>query len=339
MTKHVTKVAGWSASLLALAATASADIKLNDNFSVGGYMVGAYEYQQFDPGGSTDSLFNGSKDTPSADAIKTVFSANFKPVTGVVSLFYIPNIPSSVMRNELTVLDAYVAYDAGGGVTITAGKFLSYMGYEAFDPVNMAQITYSPVTVGTLGSIPAYHSGVKFDYADKEFGAGFAFVDSVFSPNGIDKGDGELKHNAGFEGYVKYTGVPDLVLWAGIAHDTKGNFQSHSVTVYDVWAEYKLTKMLTVAGEFAIKDGGEFSKGTTWLAFVNYAFTDKYSVVGRIGGEDLSGKTAGLNFIQYTVGPSAKITDNLTVRAEYSYYDYDAGFHKSLFGVQGVFKF
>jgi len=339
MTKHVTKVVGWSASLLALAATASADIKLNDNFSVGGYMAGSYEYFSPDPGASSDSLFNGAKDTPSADAIKSIFTANFKPVTGVVSLFYIPNIPSGVMRNELTVLDAYVAYDAGGGVTITGGKFLSYLGYEAFDPVNMSQITYSPVTVGTLGSIPAYHTGVKADYADKVFGAGFAVLDSVFSPNGIDKGDGELKHNAGFEGYVKYTGVTDLTLWAGFAHDTKGNFQSHSVSIYDVWAEYKVMKELTIAGEFAIKDGGEFAKGTTWLAYANYAFTDKYSVVGRIGGEDLSGSTAGANFVQYTVGPSVKLSDNLTVRAEYSYYDYDGGFNKSLFGVQAIFKF
>jgi opacity protein-like surface antigen len=39
------------------------------------------------------------------------------------------------------------------------------------------------------------------------------------------------------------------------------------------------------------------------------------------------------------VGPSMKVSDNLTVRAEYSYYDYDNGFSKSLFGVQGIFKF
>lgn len=339
MTKHVTKVVGWSASLLALAATASADIKLNENFSVGGYMAGSYEYFSPDPGASYDSLFNGSKDTPSADAIKTIFTANFKPVTGVVSLFYIPQIPSGVMRNELTVLDAYVTYDAGGGVSITGGKFLSYLGYEAFDPVNMSQITYSPVTVGTLGSIPAYHTGVKFDYTESTFGAGFAVLDSVFSPNGIDKGDGELKHNAGFEGYIKYTGVPDLVLWAGFAHDTKGNFQANKVTILDFWAEYKLTKQLTIAGEYANKDGGDFAKGSTWLAYLNYAFTDKYSCVFRVGGEDLSGKTAGSDFLQYTVGPSAKVTDNLTVRAEYSYYDYDGGFSKSLFGVQAIFKF
>src|SRR6185369_9628725 len=130
--------------------TASADVKVNEMLTVSGYAVGSYEYFSPDPGADTDSLFNGSKDTPSADALKTIFTMEFKPVTGVISLFYIPSIPTGVMKNELTVLDAYVTYDAGGGTTITAGKFLSYMGYEAFDPVNMNQITYSPVTVGTL---------------------------------------------------------------------------------------------------------------------------------------------------------------------------------------------
>lgn len=339
MTKHVTQVAKWTAALLALAATASADIKINDNFSVGGYMAGSYEYFKPDPGASTDSLFNGSKDTPSADAIKTIFTANFKPVTGVVSLFYIPQIPTGVMKNELTILDAYVTYDAGGGVTITGGKFLSYLGYEAFDPVNMSQITYSPVTVGTLSAIPAYHTGVKFDYTESAFGAGFAVLDSVYSPLGIDKGDGELKHNAGFEAYLKYTAVPNLTLWGGIAYDTQGNFQVHNVTTLDFWAEYKVSTAATIAGEFCSKDGGDFSKGTTWLAYLNYAFTPKYSCVVRVGEENLSGKTAGSDFIQYTVGPSAKLTENLTVRAEYSYYDYDNGFSKSLFGVQAIFKF
>src|SRR3954471_8478109 len=100
MTKHVTKVVGWSASLLALAATASADIKLNENFSVGGYAAASYEYFKPDPGSSSDSLFNGGADTPSADALKTIFTANFKPVTGVISLFYIPNIPTGATRDE-----------------------------------------------------------------------------------------------------------------------------------------------------------------------------------------------------------------------------------------------
>ncbi len=330
----------FAASLtLAASLPALADIKVNDNLMINGYAAGAYEYQKFKGFTATDSVFDGTKDTPSADAVLTAFNFTFKPVTSTVSLYYVPNLKT----NELSLLDVYLTYDLGGGSSITAGKFLSYMGYEAFHTGSMNQITYSPVTVGTLGAIAAYHSGVRFDYGDKEVSYGFAVVDSEFSPNGFAKGDGEFIHNAGFEAFAKYTGVKDLTLWGGIGYDTKGGFQAHNVTVLDFWAEYALSKEVTVAGEFLHKDGGDFSKGNTWLAYLNYAIDAKFSTVFRIGGESLSGKTkrVGRNVTQYTISPGVKLNDHLTVRAEASFYDYQGAgaADKTLFGLQAVFKF
>src|SRR5947209_9090877 len=71
------------AATLALAASlpAFADIKVNDHLTISGYAVGSYEYIKPDPGTATDSVFNGAKDTPSADALKTIFTMEFKPVT------------------------------------------------------------------------------------------------------------------------------------------------------------------------------------------------------------------------------------------------------------------
>lgn len=334
-----------AAVALVSTATAFADIKLNDNLTLGGYAAGSYVYIDPNPGASSDSLFNGAKGTPSADALKTIFTANFKPVTGVISLYYIPNIPPAVMKNELTVLDAFVSYDAGGGFTVTGGKFLSYLGYEAFDTPNMSQITYGAVTVGTLAGIPAYHSGVKVDFANDAVGCGLAVLDSVYSPNGIDKGDGELKDNIGFEGYVTSKGLGALTLWAGFAYDTKGGFQADKVLTLDFWAQYQLSPTTTIAGEYLHKNGGSAAKGSTWLAYLNQGLSDKVSVVLRVSGERLDSSTKTLtgaqDFTQYTIGPSLKVTDNLVVRAEYSYYGYKGGplSSKELYGLQGVFKF
>jgi opacity protein-like surface antigen len=342
MTNRVTRLGGLAALVLAVASTASADIKLNDNFSISGYAAASYEYTKWKGQDSTDSLFNGQKDTPSADAVKTAFTASFKPVTGVISLYYVPNLPT----NELTVLDAYVTYDAGGGLTVTGGKFLSWMGYEAFDTVNMAQITYGAPTVGGLAPIPAYHTGVKVEYGDNDFSSGVALVDSVYGPT-FSRGDGELKHNAGFEAYVTYKAIKDFTFFGGLVYDTAGEHQKHSVVMVDLWAQYQLTKQLVIAGEITDKDAGDSAKGWDWLVYLNYSFTDKASIVGRISGENPNSNTklAGLaEYQQYTVGPSYKVTDNLTVRAEYSYYDYKAhdaypSTTKNFFGVQGVFKF
>jgi hypothetical protein len=320
---------------LALASlTARADVKINENLSFGGYAVGSYQLTDPDPGRSSDRL--------DLDAVKTVFTGSFKPVTGVVSLFY-----PGPAGNDVTVLDGYVTYDAGNGVSVTGGRFLSYLGYEAFDPVNMAQITYAPVTAGTLASIPAYHSGVRVDYADAAWSLGAALVDSITGPT-IFKGDSELKENLGIEAYAKYTAVPNLTLWGGVAYDTKENQTNpaaptaHGVTVWDFWGEYKIGNS-TFAGEYCVKDGGVGVRGDSWLAFWNQAFTPTFNTVFRVGAQKLSGSTIRAtgadDYVQYTVGPSWKVSDNLIVRGEWSYYDMDNGGSKTFFGLQGVFKF
>lgn len=326
MTKQSSRLAGWATALLSLAVSATADVKLNENFSVGGYTVGSYQYTKTEGTPASDRF--------DLDAVKTLFTASFKPVTGVVSMFY-PG-PSG---SDVTVLDAYATYDLGGGYSITGGKFLSYLGYEAFDPVNMTQITYAAPTLGSMFSIPAYHTGIRLDYGDAANSFGIALLDSVYSPISIFKGDGELIHNGGFEAYYKYTGTKDLTLWAGIAYDTKGGFQPHSVATYDFWAQYAVSSEVTIAGEYAYTDGGTGKKGSSWLAFLQYAPKGPVSWIFRVSGDDPDVSVAASDYMQYTVCPTYKLTDNLSVRAEYSYYDYDTGGSKSFWGVQALFKF
>jgi hypothetical protein len=290
------------AAVLSLAATltAFADIKVNENLTVSGYAVGSYRYTSPDPGDSFDRF--------DMDAVKTLFTANYKPVTGTISLYYQPGAPSDV-----TVLDAYATVDVGGGSTITAGKFLSYLGYEAFDIPNMSQISYA--NGDYLAPIPGYHTGVKWDYSDNAFGAGFALLDSVYSGPNYLKGDGELKHNAGFEGYVVYKAIPNLTLWAGFGHDTAGNVihKNRSITTLDFWASYNLSKTASIAAEYANRNGGTGDKGYNWLLFYNQAFSDKVSTTFRVSGEKM--EDGGREFTKFTISPAYKINDNFLVRA------------------------
>jgi hypothetical protein len=320
-TRHIV-----AASLtLAASLTAFADVKVNDSLTVSGYAAGSYRFQDWDPGTSTDKF--------DLDAVKTLFQGNFKPVTGVVSLYHQPN-----QVHDVTVLDAYATVDVGGGSTITAGKFLSYLGYEAFDLVNMTQISYA--NGDFLGPIPGYHSGVKWDYSDKETGFGLALLDSVYSGSHYLKGDGELKHNAGFEGYFVYKGIPDVTVWTGFAYDTKGNtiHKNDEILTLNIWASYNLSKDATLALEYVNKDGGLGDKGYNWLVFLGYQFDPKFYGAFRVSGEKLK---SGPGFTKLTVGPAYKVNDNFQVRAEVSYYDYTSyGADNSIFfGLQSVFKF
>ena len=334
-----------TAIALAAAVTASADIKVNDNLTISGYAAGAYTNYKPNNGPGWDSLFDASKAPPGAgdsNDVLTKFTMNFKPVTGVISLNYFPNLGGN---NEFTVLDAYATIDAGGGSSVTIGKYLSYLGYESFYPVYMDQISYA--NGDFLAPIPGYHTGARYDFTSKDVSAGISANDSIYSPFGPTRGDGELKHNAGFEGYVSYTAIPNLTLWGGFAYDTKGQgriypSQMHEVTTLDFWASYQLTKEAKVAAEFVSKDGGLGNKGTNWLAFLNYAFNDQISSVFRVSGEEMS--DGGPRFTKYTVCPAYTVNANFLIRAEYSYYKYSRvaatmPSNANFWGVQAVFKF
>lgn len=327
MTTYSNKLTGWACAFLAIAVTASADVKLNDNVSVNGYAVGSYQLSDTTPGTSSDTF--------QVDTALLGTTVSYKPVTGVASLLYTPNA-----ANEVTLLDAYVTYDLGGGASVTGGKFLSYMGYESFYPIYMDQITYANGQF--LAPIPGYHSGIRLDYSNDTSGAGIALVDSVYSPYNATKGDGELKHNGGVEAFYSFKGIKDVTLWAGVAYDSKGGFQPHDVIMLDFWASYQVSKALRIAGEYAHKDDGDVvATGYNWLGFLDYSFTDKVSAAFRVSGEKLDSATGGASFTKYTFAPAVALTGNLTVRAEYSYTDYSnaAWDSASFVGVQAVFKF
>jgi hypothetical protein len=314
-----------AAFALAAALLGRADVKVNENLTVSGYAVGSYRILDSDPGTSTDRI--------DLDAVKTLFTTNFKPVTGVISLYYQPGAPSDV-----TILDAYATLDIGGGSTITAGKFLSYLGYEAFDIPNMTQMSYA--NGDFLAPIPGYHTGVKWDYAASNIGVGLAVVDSVYSGPNYLKGDGEFRHNGGFEGYFTFK-ADALQVWTGFAYDTKGNVihKDDEIFTWDLWASYSLSASTTVAAEYAIKDGGLGDKGYNWLTFLNHAFGSHFSSAFRISGEQLD--DGGPGFTKFTVSPAYKVNENFLLRTEYSYYDYKnhTADSASFFGVQGVFRF
>ena len=324
MTKQTFRSAIWAASLLGLAATASADVKVNDVFSVNGYAVGSVSNTDIDGGENIDTYLEnkGGPAIPNADAVKFGILAAKGSFSAYGSLLYLPGA-----ANEAGLLDAYATWDTGTGLKLTGGKFLSYLGYEAFDPINMAQLTYG----STIFSIPAYHTGAKLDYSSKTFSVGVAVVDSIFSgPNGFFEGDREYDDDVGIEAMATYTGIDKLTVFVGIAsEDTDG--AADSLFIFDLWASYAVSDKLTIAGEFDTQS----DTMSAWLAFVNYKFTDKFSTAFRISGVDWDG---GGNDTKYTIAPTYTVNNNLFFRAEFSVGEGDTADYNYV-GAQIGFKF
>jgi hypothetical protein len=350
-------------AFLAAAVPAFAQIKINDNLSVTGWTVGSYQYNEakgttFTTGGTKFITQNSSNDSFNVDA--ALLGATITPtkdVTGTFSLYYRPINEGGVnaaATEDVTLLDAYVAWTPTSTVTITAGKYLSPLGYESFYAISDNMITLANQQF--LAPIPGYHEGVKVDYApDKTTTMGIGVVDSLYGPTAF-AGDGHLEHSdVGTEGYVQYTGVSNLTLWAGAGYNSAGPSQPHSIYVLDIWASYQIDKASSVAVEEIYKNGGDIAfgtgvptdKGSNWLLYYQYNFTDKLSAWFGFSGEDVSGDTVGkVNFAgprywKLSVSPAYAITSNLTVKAQYSYTKYSNFFDKdaNFFGVQVGFKF
>ena len=348
MIKRITQLAGATALSLAAVSQASADIKINDNISLGGYVVGLADSKSVDKAETTSGL--------DLQATKLLTKVNFAPVSGTVSLY-------SGTDNKVSVLDAYFTYDFGGGTSVTGGKFLSWLGYEAFDPVNMINITYAWTSegLGAFPGIPGYHTGVKVEYSTDTMGAGFAVVDSNDSNFFTDakKGDGDLDNGAGLEGYYTYKGKA-LTVFVGAAYNSAETetgatyyaspadmgFKSYSG---DIWAQY-VTGSMTFAGEFSLYKASFDATGVedlkTYFAgfWAKYAASDKVSYVGRVatGKTNNYGATDKPTYMKYTFSPILTVTGNLEICGEASYTTYDKidpVDSSTYFGVQARFKF
>lgn len=321
MIKTTSKLAGSAALSLALVATAMADVKVTDHISVNGYAVGSWTNTDWDNGPSVDTTINSG--ASNLDAVKFGVVGTLGSLSSYASVLYVPGMADP----RAGLLDAYVTYDTGLGAKITGGKFLSYLGYEAFDPINMAQLTYG----STIFAIPGYHTGVKLDFSGKVFSVGVALVDSIFAgAPGFMEGDREYSDDIGYEVVATFTGIEKLTVFAGIASEDTYNAPD-SLFIFDLWASYAVTDKVSLGAEYDIQD----NVGDAWLVFASYKFTDKFSTAFRAGSASWD---AGGDDQKYTIAPTYTIDANFSVRAELTAGRGDSGDY-TFVGAQAIFKF
>lgn len=329
----IKKLTGLTASLVALTSVAHAEVKINDHLAVSGFAVGASTL--IDPSNGSSTTTNLDSGATNVDAVKVALTGTYDAISGKVSLFYVPESTSG--GSEAGLLDAYLTYTAGS-FSVTGGKFLSYLGYEAWDAINMSTISYG----NSWNAIPGYHSGAKVDYTGDGFAAGAAVVDSLYmDANHFFGGDGHFDDGLGYEAYVNYTGIEKLTLFLGLGIEDEDGLDTQYV--YNFWASYALSTKLTGAFEFTYNDNG-VDQASRWALFGIYTFSDSVSLTGRVSGviEDIATGDAGTAF---TVSPTYTFNSNFSVRAEVTYADSTEsavqvpGTKGLFYAVQGIFKF
>lgn len=222
--------------------------------------------------------------------------------------------------------EAIITYDFGNGFSMTAGKMLTYMGFEAYDPPNMYQYSYAyDISVNDAGDehlvggqqiYDAYDDGITLDYGSDMFSFG------VFA---------SAETGGGFEYALAFTGVDNLTVKYILA-DWDGYEK------YTFWASYQMDKLLLA---FEIAEADYTAEGTDdvdgFLIMGNYAISDPLALTVRY-----SETTVGLaEFEKFTISPSYVFTDSVAGLIEYSTYDVEDAYNEinDLFAVELIFTF
>jgi len=323
MIKHLSKISGVAAFAV-VASTASAEIKLNENFSVDGYVTGAAVVTE-PSAGKDKALFDSGRPYDSA---KIAINAKKDAFTAKLSGILLKDSKNTDdVTHDVNLLDAYVSYTQGSFV-VTGGKYLGWMGYESFDTINNDFISFSSASYQS-----PWATGAKVEYITQDFSTGVSVRDSQFNGDFNFKGDGDFGNDLGYEAYFLYTGVEKLKVFAGLGYQDVANDQSYNT--YNLWASYDLTSNLTLVAEYAsIEDSVDYS----WNMLAKYAFTSEFSGAVRVTGKE-AGVTKNNDTFGYGVASTYTLSKNFALKAEITKTENSASADVFSYALQGVLRF
>jgi len=273
--------------------SASAEIKLNDNFSISGFLDMS----------TVTTMGDETETSMSFDQFEMDFHLNYGSVIGQV------DIDTTDTNQGIKLEQGFVTYipkDMLPGVSITAGRILSSLGFEAEEPTLLYQYSYSEGNPH-----PGYQNGIAVNVKPmKDAELYMAFVSSVWAENETDVG------TPGIEAQLALTPIEQITAKVGYALDAMDDYTQ---TELNTWVSFAQGP-LTLAGEFDLLGnwGADGNNGMHFLGMANVSLADIISVpIGvtvRFSGittdnEDIS--------TEFTFSPSYTATDNWLLLAEF----------------------
>lgn len=326
----LTKTTATCASVLALSgASAWSDIKINDTLTLNGFMDMSYTSVSNDKAADVDTM--------QIDQFEVDFLFDLtQGLTGRADIEGGNDTRAGIDGGAVSLEQAYLNYGFGNGVNVTAGRFLSYSGWETEEPTGLYQKS------GALGGAfyGAYQNGVSLGYGGKKFGLAASIVDEVW-------GDGDGSANdLGYE--LKVEIMPTEAITAKLIYMSEDitpvGLASYTQSVLNFWVSYAIKK-LTLAAEY--NDGSDFGGKSEdrsgYLLMANYRFTERVDATLRYHAWEhenaLGATTIDTNAI--TISPSVEILESWTLifEARFDTDDTVAAADSSTFAVESLWTF
>ncbi|MDQ8186115.1 porin [Pelagicoccus sp. SDUM812002] len=297
-----------AAGALLTSSTIYGQIEINENLSVTGFLDMSLFHADNNDGDSTSF---------DLDQMELDFLFSFDEITAQVDLDY-----QRGDANEIDLEQAFLTYDLGEGTSVTAGKFLSYMGWETAEPTGLYQYSYA---YGT--TIPGYHNGVSIDFSDDWGSIGLALVDSVYDDDGSINGDDPFE--VGAEAKLVLTPAEGWTFFLGYGLDSADNGGVDRELI-NFWGSYEVGSS-TFAAEYNVYTDG-FRDIDQWLLMYSVAVGDKGTFTARISNDkrdyesQMASAMVGSGQLEdedtkYTLAYIHAVNDNLAIVSEISEVD------------------
>ncbi|WP_299265683.1 porin [uncultured Psychrosphaera sp.] len=226
-------------------------------------------------------------------------------------------------ENGVDVEQAFLSYAVSDAVSLKAGRFLSYSGFEAEEPTGLYQYSgtgYAPLFYGY------YQQGVSASYSGSNYTLAISVVNDLAGPTATD---------------TSIPGIETMVALMPTDEITVKGFYSveGDKSFINLWSSYS-KGALTLGAEFnSASDSETDTDSTGYLAMVNYAFDEKIGVTLRYHAYET--EVADITTTDnsgITLAPSYTVSDNVLIVAEYRMDDM-GGADKNTFALEALVTF
>ncbi len=305
--------------LLSLGAISAQAEETKDPLSISGFIDMSYYSVDVDGGESTHSS--------GLDQAEIDIAYDFGNKLSV-------NVDIEYQNNDegVDLEQAYMTYAYSNNISVKAGRFLSYSGFEAEEPTGLYQYSGTGYAKYFYGY---YQQGVSGMYSSDKFAVAVSVVNALADPQASDS------DSPAIETMFAFMPTEEITLKAFYSMDETATGQD--IDILNTWASYAKGP-LTVGVEYSISDNsaGDDTEASGYLAMVNYAFTDKLGLTLRYNTWEVetlnvtSEESSGI-----TISPSYVVNDNLLMVFEYRMDDNEgtAGTDANSIAVEALITF
>jgi hypothetical protein len=227
----------------------------------------------------------------------TVFAYE-KGKSGVVAdIAFGPRADDANMAGAINQLYAY--YNVSDKVTVTAGQFNTFLGYEVINP----SVNFNYTVSYLFNAGPFSHTGIKLDYASSE---DLSFMLALTNAHGISSIDSNVSGDMQIGGQIGYKGQ-----YLNLIYGADGS--GFNVAIYvDYTGGFDLSDSFFLGINAAYANSSDADSGYTGAAlYLQNSFSDTFALGLRPEFFQVNAGSVDADVFALTLTANASLTDNL----------------------------